>query len=370
MSGNNSSLFLDVVFFFVHMINSVLIFFVHMINSVLMVTIHAGGAVIQLISPFKGAWDSILSPLPGIGLWTEDNSKLKDDIARLTAEVSKLKDDISSKSTAEISKLEDEIATKISYTDVMAEIAKLKDEIATTRTAEISKLKDDMASGLTAEREEIKSLDQFFKQYKEDEALLKLSTFALINPRPIFPSLPPEAFTASSSWRGDSLSPTGVPWKVLHTPSMCLLHKASKRQELCWHAADESPNSFIQVNLGQLYLVSEIQTRGRGESTFIQWTKNYKVGYVHHEQNVEVALRNLHDGDMFDGNYGVTEIASNKYFKPFIAQYIKLYPLEFQERIVLNWEVIGVPLSKIDEKGLKMFLLTSSEKSVTAKPSK
>jgi len=90
----------------------------------------------------------------------------------------------------------------------------------------------------------------------------------------------------------------------------------------------------------------------------------------HHEQNVEVTLRNLQDGDMFDGNYGTTDIASNKYFKPFIAQYIKLYPLEFQERIVLNWEVIGVPLSKIDEKGLKMFLLTSTEKSVTAKPSK
>ena len=60
--------------------------------------------------------------------------------------------------------------------------------------------------------------------------------------------------------------------------------------------------------------------------------------------------------------HSVTEIASNKYFKPFIAQYIKLYPNEWNGHKSLNWEVIGVPLSKIDEKGLKMFLLISSVK--------
>jgi len=64
---------------------------------------------------------------------------------------------------------------------------------------EISKLKYDIATRHIAEREDIKTLEQLFKQYKADETLFKSSTFALINPRPIFPTLPPEAFTASSS---------------------------------------------------------------------------------------------------------------------------------------------------------------------------
>ena len=148
-----------------------------------------------------------------------------------------------------------------------------------------------------------------------------------------------------------------------HHPNKSILHKASKRVDSCWATVnDNSPNSFIEVNLGQLYLINEIQTRGRGESPCNQYTRTYKVGYVHHEQKVEVALLNLQDGNLFDGNYDQTEIASNKYFKPFIAQYIKLYPVEYYGYQSLNWEVIGVPLSKIDEKGLKMFLLTSSEK--------
>ena len=102
MSGNKSSFFLEIVFFFVHMI-----------NSVLQMTFYSGGVVIQLMSlffywgPFKAAWDSILSPLPSINHWTEGNStsdnndfatryeisKLKDDIARLNAEISKSKVD-------------------------------------------------------------------------------------------------------------------------------------------------------------------------------------------------------------------------------------------------------------------------------------
>ena len=276
---------------------------------------------------------------------TADISKLKEDISTtVTADISKLKDDISTTVTADISKLKDDISTTVT-----AEISKLKDDIATARTAEISKLKDDISSTRTAEREEMKKLEQSFKQYKEDEALVKSSTFALINPRPIFPTLPKGAFTASSTHSDPNREPF---WS--------LLHKASSRQDAYWAAADKSPNNFIQVNLGQLYLVNEIQTRGRG--MFNQWVQTYKVGYVHHEQKVEVTLRNLQDGDRFDGNYNKEEIASNKYFKPFIAQYIKIYTIEFYDHPSMNWEVIGVPLSKIDEKGLKMFLLTSSVK--------
>ena len=295
MGGNKGSFFLEIVFFLVHMINS----------------------VIQLMSlffywgPFKAAWDSILSPLPGINLWTEGNSTSENN-------------DFATRQTAEISKLKDDIARL---------------------TAEISKSKDDIATGL-------KSLEELLKEFKEDEALIKSSTFALINPRPIFPTLPPEAFTASSSWVGDDVC-----------PSMSLLHKASTRQDsFCWSAANNDPNGYIQVNLGQLYLINEIQTRGRGGSKYNQYIKNYKVGYVHHEQKVEVTLLNLQNESMFDGNYSETEIASNKYFKPFIAQYIKLYPNEWNGHKSLNWEVIGVPLSKIDEKGLKMLLLTSFQR--------
>ena len=101
----------------------------------------------------------------------------------------------------------------------------------------------------------MKSLEQSFKQYKQDEALVKSSTFALINPRPILPTLPPEAFTASSFAEiQGGINSRGHPNKSL-------LHKASKRVDSFWATvAPNSPNSFIEVNLGQLYMINEIQS--------------------------------------------------------------------------------------------------------------
>ena len=80
------------------------------------------------------------------------------------------------------------------------------------------------------------------------------------------------------------------------------MHKAYGKKESCWAAEHNGPNSFIQVNLGQLYLVNEIQTRGRGSHN--EYIKSYKVGYLHHEpKNIEVTLHNLQDGNIFDSNY-------------------------------------------------------------------
>ena len=87
-------------------------------------------------------------------------------------------------------------------------------------------------------KDEIQRSAQIFQQYKEDEALFKSSTFALINPRPIFPTLPPEAFADSSFAHEDK-----------HKPYRSLLHKEFGRQDSCWAAAHNGPNSFIQVNL-------------------------------------------------------------------------------------------------------------------------
>ena len=64
---------------------------------------------------------------------------------------------------------------------------------------EISKLKDEIVTRITAEQEETKKLEQLFEQYRADETLFQLSTFALINPRPIFPTLPSVAFDVSKA---------------------------------------------------------------------------------------------------------------------------------------------------------------------------
>jgi hypothetical protein len=188
------------------------------------------------------------------------------------------------------------------YADLKAEILSLKTDVVrlTENKCNCSNPEKNITD-LQNLRDEIKRSEQLFEQYKEDEALFKSSAFALINPRPIFSTLPPEAFAASSS------SPLSY---HEHEPSRSLLHKASAREDSCWTAKHNGPNSFIQVNLGQFYLINEIQTRGRGMHN--QYIKSYKVGYFHHELNIEVTLHNLQDGNMFDGNYGENEIASNK----------------------------------------------------------
>ena len=160
------------------------------------------------------------------------------------------------------------------------------------------------------------------------------------NPLPIFPLLHDSAFGASSHH----------PFEF-HHPKNSRIHKPNRHgfdhKHTCWHRADGSgDHNYLQVDLGQLYYITQIQIRGRED--YNQYVRKYKIGYIHHEMNVETMLTNLDGGVEFDGGYSGTAVYSNKYFKPFIARYVKLYVLEYHDNQCTNWEIFGVAMSDID----------------------
>ena len=159
------------------------------------------------------------------------------------------------------------------------------------------------------------------------------------NPLPIFPLLDDSAFGASTH-------------HPALTPDSSRIHKPRKlgdahRNQICWHRGDNSGEfNHLQVDLGQLYYITEIQTRGRYDHN--QFITSYKIGYVHPSLNVETTLMNLDGRSDFDGGYSGTAVYSNKYFKPFISRYVKLYITGYAENQCTNWEILGVAMSDIE----------------------
>ena len=161
------------------------------------------------------------------------------------------------------------------------------------------------------------------------------------NPLPIFPLLKDDAAFGASSHH---------PFEH-HHPKNSRIHKPNRHgfdhKHTCWHRADGSgDHNYLQVDLGQLYYITQIQIRGREVDN--QYVRKYKIGYVHHAMNVETTLTNLDGGVEFDGGYSGTAVFTNKYFKPFIARYVKLYVLEYHGNQCTNWEIFGVAMSDID----------------------
>lgn len=163
---------------------------------------------------------------------------------------------------------------------------------------------------------------------------------ALWHPQPIFTTLDDSAFQASSSWRPNTDG-------VNHFPKNSRLHTPAYHSNVhCWHRGDGANDiQWLQVNLGQPYLITEIQTRGR--TSLPQHIQRYGITYVELVSNNIVSLPNLSGGTEFDANYDSGSVVSNKYFQPFVTQLVKIHPLMYQGNMCLNWEIVGVPLASL-----------------------
>jgi hypothetical protein len=155
----------------------------------------------------------------------------------------------------------------------------------------------------------------------------------LMYPRPLFANQsPPPIFSASSSWHGNS-----------HGPNDSVLHKSARDRD-CWHRGkDTGDQEYLQVELGNNYLITEIHTRGRPYEKRLegQHIKRYRIEFVN-ENNENITLKNLDGGTEFDANYDATSVAINTYFHPFVAHLVRIYPFEYFGNMCLNWELIGV----------------------------
>jgi hypothetical protein len=99
------------------------------------------------------------------------------------------------------------------------------------------------------------------------------------------------------------------------------------------------------VDLLEKFLITEIHTRGCALAN--QWITRYRIGYVD-DRNKHVLLTNLDGGTEFDANYDGASVAINTYFHPFVARYVRIYPIKFNSNVCLNWDLVGVSAQLLD----------------------
>jgi hypothetical protein len=165
------------------------------------------------------------------------------------------------------------------------------------------------------------------------------STHQMMYPRPLFANLfPAPKFQASSSANYGYNQPQS---SLLHKPN-----DPTDRDHACWHRASGTDgNEYLEVDLGEKFLITEIHTRGRAYRN--QYITQYRIGFVD-DRNKHVLLTNLDGSTEFDANYDGTSAAINTYFRPFVARIVRIYPIKHKNNVCLNWDLVGVSAQLLD----------------------
>jgi hypothetical protein len=105
-------------------------------------------------------------------------------------------------------------------------------------------------------------------------------------------------------------------------------------------------NEYLEVDLGEKFLITEIHTRGRAYGNH-EYITRYRIGFVN-DNNEHVLLSNLDGGTEFDANYDGASVAINTYFRPFVARIVRIYPIKHKNNVCLNWDLVGVSAQLLD----------------------
>ena len=91
---------------------------------------------------------------------------------------------------------------------------------------------------------------------------------------------------------------------------------------------------YIQVDLGKIRPVSQVETRGSSN----EWVESYMLAYS--VNGKDFLFITDHDGSrkVFEGNTDSSHSVSNS-FGPYPARYVRLYPFTFHDRPTLKWNI-------------------------------
>ncbi|XP_067932055.1 lactadherin-like [Watersipora subatra] len=136
-----------------------------------------------------------------------------------------------------------------------------------------------------------------------------------------------------------------------------------------WCAAHNNDRQWLQLDVGPPSLVTAIVTKGRGDTGRKQWVTKYRIAYSNdsvewsfykvdethgkyalatvtnetnpyaHQPNIPLPDRTME----FGGNIDKDSERVNYLSKPFIARYIRIYPITWYRDIALRLGVLGKP---------------------------
>ncbi|XP_043205500.1 neurexin-4-like [Amphibalanus amphitrite] len=112
-----------------------------------------------------------------------------------------------------------------------------------------------------------------------------------------------------------------------------------------WTARISNVGQSLTVDLNDVYRITRIETQGRSASE--QWVRQYSLAYGFNGRDF-MDYRGPHGGAWeFNGNVNGDDVVENRFETPIVAQFVRIRPTRWQDRMSLRLELYGCAFSGI-----------------------
>ncbi|XP_076027380.1 lactadherin-like isoform X2 [Genypterus blacodes] len=123
-------------------------------------------------------------------------------------------------------------------------------------------------------------------------------------------------------------------------PQFARLDKQGKTN--AWSPATNNRSEWIQVDLEKTKRLTGIITQGAKDFGVVQFVSMFKVAYSLDGESWSVMKEeNTNNDQIFQGNTDNNTHKKNLFEPPFFAQFVRILPWEWHERITLRMELLG-----------------------------
>ena len=106
-----------------------------------------------------------------------------------------------------------------------------------------------------------------------------------------------------------------------------------------WAVDENTVGEYIQADFGQLQRIQAIDTQGSADRN--EWVTSYKFAYSTDGVAYDYVRNDDGSDRVFVGNSDRHTVVEHIFDVPFIAQFVRLYPLAWHDQMCLRWEVYG-----------------------------
>ena len=110
-----------------------------------------------------------------------------------------------------------------------------------------------------------------------------------------------------------------------------------------WSPSNSVAGEWVQANLGDLFMINAIQTRGTGYNSAQEFVSAYKLASSTNGVTWTIIEDEAGNDIMFDGNTDADTVVTNELPETITTRYVRLTIVSFVYWPVLRWEVRGCP---------------------------
>lgn len=133
-----------------------------------------------------------------------------------------------------------------------------------------------------------------------------------------------------------------------------------------WTAGQSDFAQYLIVDLGKKFNITSVSTQGRAYAS--EYVMEYRVDYGYDGQDFAPYRDRNGNIKIFDANTDDRSVVDNKFDAPLVAQYIRINPTRWHNRISMRIQVSGCPYSAevLGFDGQSMILLNLRKKQIDA----